>query len=123
MREPGFPAGALFDSGQAELRPGSEPYLLQLLDFIQRGVGGDSTRILEVIGHTDDEGDAESNQVLSERRALAVRGWLSARLSPTVRVRAFGLGESQPVATNDTAEGKARNRRVEVTISGPRACA
>lgn len=71
---------------------------------------------IQVIGHTDSDGDAEYNQRLSERRASAVTSVLGDAGVPYERMRAIGRGESQPVASNLNAEGKALNRRVEIII-------
>lgn len=72
---------------------------------------------IDVIGHTDSRGSDAYNQQLSERRANAVGDYLSARGVNKARLAAFGQGESQPVASNDTAEGRAANRRVELRIT------
>lgn len=74
-----------------------------------------NTRV-EVIGHTDSTGTAAYNQTLSERRASAVAGILSAGGVANSRIVTIGRGESTPVASNDTAAGRAQNRRVEVII-------
>ncbi|XDA97829.1 OmpA family protein [Sulfitobacter sp. LCG007] len=71
---------------------------------------------IQVVGHTDSDGEASYNQPLSERRAWAVARVLTDAGVPGNRVQAVGRGESQPVASNLTAEGKARNRRVEIVI-------
>jgi outer membrane protein OmpA-like peptidoglycan-associated protein len=71
---------------------------------------------IRVVGHTDSDGDAAYNQQLSERRASAVAGVLLDAGVPAQRVRTLGLGESQPVASNLNAAGKAQNRRVEIVI-------
>jgi outer membrane protein OmpA-like peptidoglycan-associated protein len=72
---------------------------------------------VDVIGHTDSTGSAEYNQRLSERRAQAVADVLLARGVKSERVVAYGYGLTKPVATNDTAEGRAANRRVEIKIT------
>ena len=69
-----------------------------------------------IIGHTDNTGEAGYNQNLSERRAQSVRTVLLNANVPASRLRAFGRGESEPVATNLTAEGRQQNRRVEIVI-------
>ncbi|MRX49980.1 OmpA family protein [Paracoccus sp. S-4012] len=74
-----------------------------------------NTRV-EVIGHTDSTGTASYNQGLSERRARAVAGILTAGGVAQSRVAAAGRGFSQPVASNDTAAGRAQNRRVEIIV-------
>lgn len=71
---------------------------------------------IQVIGHTDNEGDATYNQTLSERRANAVADVLMAEGVPFGRIDAIGRGESQPVTSNLTPEGRAQNRRVEIVI-------
>ena len=71
---------------------------------------------VQVIGHTDSSGSIEYNQNLSSERALAVLAILTQGGVPTNRLQAVGQGETQPVATNQTAAGRAQNRRVEVVI-------
>jgi outer membrane protein OmpA-like peptidoglycan-associated protein len=71
---------------------------------------------IEVIGHTDNTGAAAYNQDLSQRRAVAVAGVLRESGVPGGRIAAYGRGEDQPIASNLTAEGQARNRRVEIII-------
>lgn len=71
---------------------------------------------VQIVGHTDSDGDASFNQGLSERRANAVADVLLTEGIPFARIQAFGVGESQPVASNLTPEGKAQNRRVEIII-------
>ena len=72
---------------------------------------------VNVVGHTDNTGEAAYNQSLSERRAQAVASVLiSAGVSPA-RIRSIGRGEDQPVASNLTAEGRQQNRRVEIIIT------
>ena len=77
---------------------------------------GDARILFE--GHTDDEGQAEANLALSRRRAEAVRAALVDGGVAGTRMQAAGRGESDPVADNDSAEGRARNRRVEIIVSG-----
>ena len=71
---------------------------------------------IQVIGHTDSDGDAAYNQALSERRASSVASVLISNGVPSNRVQAFGQGENQPIASNLTPEGKAQNRRVNIVI-------
>lgn len=71
---------------------------------------------VQVLGHTDNTGDAAYNQTLSERRAHAVADILLDSGIPASRIQAIGRGETQPIATNLDAAGKARNRRVEIVI-------
>lgn len=71
---------------------------------------------IEIGGHTDNTGDERSNMELSKNRARAVMDYLIGKGLPRTSIRAVGYGESRPVASNDTAEGKRKNRRVELTI-------
>lgn len=100
-----------FQSGSAQFTFEAERTLEELANSL--AIGG---LLIEVDGHTDSQGNPESNQTLSENRAFAVQQWLI-RKSPTnfkdrVRVRAFG--QTVPIASNETAEGRAKNRRVEI---------
>lgn len=70
-----------------------------------------------IAGHTDSVGRPEANQVLSENRAAAVKDWLTSQGGvPADRISTRGYGQTMPAATNDTAEGRQRNRRVEIRI-------
>ena len=71
---------------------------------------------LQIVGHTDSDGEASYNQQLSEGRARAVANVLIGNGVPPGRIQTFGRGESQPVASNLTPQGKAQNRRVEIVI-------
>ena len=73
--------------------------------------------VIEVAGHTDSAGSREHNQALSERRAAAVAAYLEKRGILKSRIATIGAGETRPVATNDTSDGRAKNRRVELTLS------
>lgn len=98
----------LFETNSAELRPESSEELDRAAALLR-----DVPSITGVIeGHTDSNGSAEHNQRLSQRRALAVRDYLIAQGIDGSRLSARGLGESEPVADNSTAEGRAQNRRV-----------
>ena len=72
--------------------------------------------VIEVAGHTDSSGSDQYNQALSERRAQSVAGYLSSHGVKTQRLIAIGAGEGHPVASNDSEQGRASNRRVELTI-------
>jgi len=73
---------------------------------------------LEVEGHTDSIGSEEFNQRLSEQRAATVREYLVGQGLASESVTATGFGKTMPVATNDTASGRQKNRRVELVVSG-----
>jgi len=68
---------------------------------------------VEISGHTDSVGSEEYNQALSLRRAQAVKNWLVQKGIAANRMKTVGKGENEPVASNDTAEGRAKNRRIE----------
>ena len=104
---------SLFDTGKWALKPGSTKLLVNSLVGIKAKPGW----LIVVAGHTDSTGDDPSNQVLSLKRAESVRNWM--RDTGDVPESCFavqGYGESRPVATNDTAEGRALNRRVEISL-------
>ena len=71
-------------------------------------------------GHTDSIGTEAYNQKLSERRAAAVKDYLVSKGIPASKITTIGKGESQPVATNKTAEGRQKNRRVDIEFKGVR---
>ncbi|MDK9759308.1 OmpA family protein, partial [Vibrio sp. D173a] len=73
---------------------------------------------VEVVGHTDSTGAAEYNMMISKKRAAAVAAYIEEQGIDASRITASGEGEENPVATNDTAEGRAMNSRVEATIPG-----
>jgi len=101
-----------FAPGQANLRPAAKSSLGKLVAFVNR----DRSKPIRIEGHTDASGNTHANQVLSQRRADAVRDALVAAGVAANRITAVGLGESQPVADNTTEEGRARNRRVDVIL-------
>jgi OmpA-OmpF porin, OOP family len=103
--------GILFDTGSDRIRPESTPTLQEIGRMLQQH--GDLR--LRIEGHTDSVGGAEINQALSERRATSVRRHLVERFSVDERrLEAAGLGQAQPVDSNDTPEGRQNNRRVEL---------
>ncbi len=99
----------MFDPGSARLNPSARRKLMALAAAYR-----DSPRRLLVIGHTDATGPERANLKLSERRARAVALLLAGQGIPTGRIFYQGAGESQPVASNDTPAGRAKNRRVEI---------
>jgi outer membrane protein OmpA-like peptidoglycan-associated protein len=104
----------LFDTAQYSLKPGAREKLAKVSGILLSHPG----LTLEVEGYTDDVGADDYNQTLSERRAMSVRDFLTQQgISPLV-ITARGFGESQPVASNDTPDGRMRNRRVELVVSG-----
>jgi outer membrane protein OmpA-like peptidoglycan-associated protein len=104
----------LFDTGKADLKPGSREKLARLTGVLLSHPG----LHVEVEGHTDSVGADNYNQHLSETRASSVRDYLVREgIAPTT-VGTSGFGESKPVASNGTAAGKQQNRRVELVVSG-----
>ena len=104
-----------FASGKAEFTPMAQNTLKQLLDDLV--IAGGTT--VEVHGHTDNKGGADRNMQLSEDRAFAVKQWLEQQSPanfPQGRVRVFAHGPTQPVASNNTPDGQAKNRRVEIVL-------
>ncbi len=73
---------------------------------------------IQVVGHTDNVGNAHSNLLLSQQRANTVANFLVSQGIDRRRIKTSGLGEKQPVSTNSTPWGRAKNRRVEITIQG-----
>lgn len=107
--------GLTFPPGEAELPEGTHPLLVKLRSAIQAFPGA----AIRVEGHTDARGDAERNRVLSQQRAIAVREHLLLNLPISAdRVTAVGVGETEPVASNDSEDGRARNRRIDVVLTG-----
>ena len=102
--------GIHFDTGKATIQPDSEQVLAEIAKLMQQ----ESDLKLRVEGHTDNQGNAAANQVLSEKRAQAVVAWLTAHGISASRLAAKGLGQSQPVAENFAEDGRAKNRRVEL---------
>ncbi len=86
---------------------------ITLLDEILEGLREQPLVGVEIAGHTDDVGSSEDNQLLSEERAIAVLDYFVANGEDPARFVVVGYGETQPVASNDTADGRARNRRIE----------
>jgi outer membrane protein OmpA-like peptidoglycan-associated protein len=104
----------LFDSGRAELKAGASRTVDRLAAFMR----DHPERSLEVAGYTDSVGSDALNLDLSQRRANAVQAALLSRGVEGSRITTNGMGKASPVAGNDTAEGRQRNRRVEIVISG-----
>lgn len=103
----GFDKDSLSDAGKAKLDElASELKAMDSIDNIQ------------VVGHTDSTGPAEYNMGLSQRRAQSVKSYLVGKGITSDLITVKGMGETQPVASNDTRESRAQNRRVEVTIKG-----
>ena len=103
---------AFFAAGQAQLKAEALGNLKPVLDFINRYPGAS----VYIEGHTDDRGADANNLQLSEKRAESVRSALLELGADAKRLKARGLGEASPIADNGSAEGRARNRRVQVIV-------
>ncbi len=101
-----------FSSGSAVLGSGAQGRLAPLASFLAKQP---DTKI-QIAGHTDSQGSDASNMDLSARRASSVGAYLSSTGVNMSRISSVGMGETMPIGTNDTASGRAINRRVEVTI-------
>lgn len=105
----------LFATGSAELQGGAYRNLDKLVKFLNEY----PKRHVKIEGHTDNVGSAEYNQELSLKRANSVKHYLTEQGIDSQRLSTEGIGMGQPVATNDTAAGRQRNRRVEIIIDNP----
>jgi outer membrane protein OmpA-like peptidoglycan-associated protein len=108
-----FESGFLFDVNKAELKPDTIANLNKLAEILQKYP--DTNIIIE--GHTDSTGKDDYNMALSEKRAKAVQDYLVQQKVDKSRMSAKWYGESKPIASNDTEEGKSQNRRVEISIA------
>lgn len=104
--------GVHFDTDKATLKPES----IAILNAAVKTLGEHGTILVEVAGHTDSTASDAYNQALSERRAKVVHSYLVDHGVSADRMTWKGYGESQPIATNDTEEGKAKNRRTELIV-------
>jgi outer membrane protein OmpA-like peptidoglycan-associated protein len=104
----------LFDTGSYTLKPGAREKLAKISGIVLAHPG----LTLQIEGHTDSVGGDDFNQQLSERRADSVRDFLAQNGVPGSSITARGFGKTQPVASNDTVEGRQRNRRVELVVNG-----
>ncbi|MEO0361257.1 MAG: OmpA family protein [Pseudomonadota bacterium] len=108
-----LPSEVTFAFDSAEIQPRFFDPLAQVADTLTRY----ESSLVDVVGHTDSIGSDRYNEDLSQRRANSVAGFLTSRGVIRERVLAVGRGETQPVDTNDTEAGRARNRRVELVIT------
>lgn len=99
-----------FDLGKTDIKPEAENILREILTKI------DTNTILYVIGHTDNKGREPINLKISEQRAKTVRNWIINKLPNIKTIKTSGVGSSEPVVSNDTEEGRAKNRRVQIIL-------
>ncbi|HEY9239430.1 MAG TPA: OmpA family protein, partial [Burkholderiaceae bacterium] len=111
-----FAADAFFDFDKSVLKPEGKAKL----DDLVSKMGGINLEVIIAVGHTDSVGSDAYNQRLSIRRSEAVKSYLVTKGVEKNRVYTEGKGEKQPVADNKTAEGRAKNRRVEIEVVGTR---
>ena len=104
----------LFETGKAQLRPAARDQLGELADTLVKA----KAESLTIEGFTDSTGSKKRNAQLSQARAEAVAGFFASRGISAKKMHAVGRGSEHPVASNDTAEGRATNRRVEVVVQG-----
>ena len=103
--------GILFDTGSDRIRPESTPTLREIGEMLKEH----ADLKLAVEGHTDNTGNAAANQSLSEKRAQAIVAYLGTTyVVAAERLQTKGLGQTRPAGSNDTAEGRQQNRRVEL---------
>ncbi|WP_027477239.1 OmpA family protein [Curvibacter gracilis] len=107
-----IPSDISFDTGSAVVKPNLRP----ILDRFAEGLRNNPRAEVRIVGHTDSTGSDAVNNPLSQDRAASTRDYLVARGVPFDRFMVEGRGSHQPVAGNDTADGRARNRRVEIFV-------
>jgi len=107
-----MPGSITFQTDSSDLRPN----FFEVLNSVSLVLKEYDKTILEVAGHTDSTGSDQYNQELSQRRASTVAQYLTSRGLNSQRVITVGAGESRPIASNDTPEGRQANRRVELTL-------
>lgn len=112
-----FESGLLYDYDSDVVKPDARTNLRELAASLGKYPDSD----VLIVGHTDSDGSEEYNQRLSERRAMSAAAYLVSQGVSGARVGTNGLGETEPVAGNDTDAGKAANRRVEVAIYASKA--
>jgi len=108
-----MPGNITFETGSADLNAN----FFSVLDSVSAVVKEYNKTIIDVSGHTDNVGSDQSNMLLSQRRAGTVGQYLRTKGVQDQRIATTGYGESHPVSTNDTPEGRSQNRRVELVLT------
>jgi len=108
-----FKEKVLFGFDRSDLNTSAETNLNKLVNVLQKYPDTN----IEIIGHTDSKGTDDYNQTLSQRRASSVASYLKGQGVSSSRLTTKGMGESDPIATNDTEDGRSQNRRVEFVIT------
>ncbi len=101
-----------FDFNKATIRPSSFPELNQIVEMMKSF----PDVVIEISGHTDNVGNDDYNQKLSEKRAKSVKNYIVNKGITAIRLKTIGYGEAKPIADDDTDEGRQKNRRIEVSI-------
>lgn len=101
-----------FESGSTRITPESQQTMKDLTAILKAYPAVN----VRLEGHTDNVGAKDANKILSQQRAEAIRGTLESSAIASARMETAGWGEERPIATNDTPEGRARNRRLEMTV-------
>jgi outer membrane protein OmpA-like peptidoglycan-associated protein len=112
-----IPSDISFDSNRYDIKPDFRP----ILDQFAAGLQENTASRVTIIGHTDSSGSDAINDPLSVNRATSTRSYLTARGVAVDRISVDGRGSHEPVASNDTPEGRAQNRRVEIFVAEPEA--
>ncbi|RJG24743.1 hypothetical protein D3872_03280 [Massilia cavernae] len=108
-----IPADVSFDTGRSDIKSNFRPVLERFAQTLNENPGA----MVTIIGHTDSTGDDSVNQPLSIDRAAHTRDYLAQRGVASNRIAIEGRGEREPIASNDDASGRARNRRVEIYVA------
>jgi outer membrane protein OmpA-like peptidoglycan-associated protein len=108
-----IPSDISFDTGRADIKPNLRP----ILDQFASGLANQPNTEVRIVGHTDNVGTDAVNDPLSRQRAQSARDYLASRGVNANRIMIEGRGEREPIATNATADGRARNRRVEIFLA------
>ena len=108
-----MPSNVTFAVNSATIQPG----FFKALDDVSATLVQYNDTSVDIIGHASADGDDAYNMTLSQQRAQSVQNYLVSRGTQSVRINAIGMGETQPIADNATAEGRAANRRVEVLLT------
>ena len=107
-----IPSDISFDTGRADIKGNFAP----ILDRFAEGLRNNPNAEVRIIGHTDSTGSDAINNPLSLQRAESTRNYLTSRGVNGARIQVQGMGSRQPIASNNTAEGRAKNRRVEIYV-------
>jgi outer membrane protein OmpA-like peptidoglycan-associated protein len=110
-----IPSDISFDIGRADIKPNFRA----VLDTFANGLVNNVATTVTILGHTDSSGSDAINNPLSYNRAAATRDYLTARGVASTRISIDGRGSREPIAANDTAANKAKNRRVEIFVAEP----